>query len=682
MRAHSPDFTAERERFVEDLLTYMSLEDRLGQLVVMPQAPDPTIPGSERNDSLFFDNLRRGEISGVGGVASKSHADALQRIAIEETRLGIPLLFAGETGTGFETIMPTREAAAASWDSAAIESAEHAVAAEAREAGINWALAPRIDLSVRRDGGVSGTSAYLAQLGALARIRGLQGGGEEFEHTLLACLTLASATAGELLGALHGPRNSSGAELAVLRGVLREEHVASIAIDIDQRAMAGDAYHAGVSVEPLARLGSYPGIVLSEWAEFARLCGLHSTQPPFCGLSVDRLVAAIDAGRIEKRRIDIAVRAVLRAKLSLGLFRADFRPHQYAAENSVITKRRHRAAALDLARKSIVLLRNNPALLPLSVDSGELLVVGTCAGDRQLPLGDQEGTSASLIDGLEQRGIAFKYVPGLALRHDGSQARHMLEADRMAIGMAAGAARTAKTVLLVLGETKQLGEAHRLLLETLCAVTDRVALITLGSHPLDPVLDGRSLPCVLHAGQLGTMSGHAITQVLTGDFAPVGRLPHAFGKAGSPRLLPMGHGLGYGEFILSDLTLERGAHCLYASAELRNVSERAGTETVQLYACRSDGEGGPCDAELRGFVRLTLASGERERVNFEIGGAELGELGDDGKYDVAPGIYDIRVGLNAAHGHMSQVSVSPAMAEAMRTGRRFPSSGRADLRSA
>ncbi len=667
-----PVNAGERERFVDDLLAYMTPLEKAGQLVLLPDAPDPGQRRELHADGGFFDRLRAGLVCAVGGVESRAQADALQRIAIEESRLGIPLLFAAETGSGIDTIMPAPAAAAASWDSEAIEAAERAIAGEARAHGINWALGPDIRLladSAHSDyAQSSGAAGFLAGQIAAARVRGLQhrpDGAEDTDSALVACLGLTENT---------GRRNtgvSAAAEIAL--DAIRQGQVGSIAIDIASPSHAPERAAAPhPALDLLRRPGGYHGMLLSDWAEFAALAGQEPLAGGIHGLSPQRLVQAIRDGKIDQARVDDAVRRVLATKFDLGLFRSPFRQAPEAASEPAARPQPAREAALDLARKSIVLLRNDPPLLPLGGDSRDVLVVGAAAGDRALALGGRQGSAASLIDGLEQLGVPFKYVPGLALRHDGRVGDTLIDADRMAIGMACEAARRARTVIVVLGEAMQgarynaLGEAQRLLLSAIHAVNERIVLVTLGARPLNPAIAGQPLACVLHAGLLGTMSGHAIAQVLTGEYGPTGRLPAALEARDSARSLPFGYGRGYGDIACANFTLESGTDHLLAALELRNLGELAGTETIQLYVRRCDGAQAMATGELRGFARVELRAGERGSARFEIGGGQLARHAADGRFVIEEGRYEIQLGPNRVRLHGEEIEVSAGLAAAMR----------------
>jgi beta-glucosidase len=221
-------------------------------------------------------------------------------------------------------------------------------------------------------------------------------------------------------------------------------------------------------------------------------------------------------------------------------------------------------------------------------------------------------------------------------------------------------------VIVVLGEVEKRCEAERTLIEALQATNPNIVLVTLGSRPIDPVIRDARLPCVLHAGGLGSMSGKAIAEVLTGAFAPQGRLPLALlDNAGVG--LSFGHGLGYSDFGLGETTVELSHDRVVVSTVLHNVGRCVGTETVQVYLRRPRGRSRTA-SELADFQRVTLAAGENRRLTFEIGGSQLGRFERDGGFVIDTGVYEVAVGLSEARAHATRLSLPRAVAEAMGRG--------------
>ena len=642
MVRHPPDHAAERERFVEDLLAIMSVAEKAGQLVLLPI---PEAGGDSEGAPLRAEMLQ-GRVGGLLGSGPADQLAALQRLAVEETRLGIPLLMANVPGRGTSVTMPAPLALAATWSPHIVESAAQIVAGEARAHGMNWLMGPQVvltsDTETEELAESWGTSVHLARALAAATVRGLQFEGQDGDG-VLACLRTDAPGWIE-----RRDPDILTDKLRLVAGVLRESPPASIALGL----LAQTVHDRGETADGAPSIGgpaSFDGIDLAEWVAIGRAAGQEAGETPYQMLAVDSIVKAVGD----------AVRKVLGAKYDLGLFRADLRDIAPATDWSADHAR---TVALDTARHAIVLLRNDPALLPLDIASGEILVVGHAATDRALPTGGAHGDAANLLDGFDALGLAHSFVPGLAVRADARPAG-LLDADHMAIGMACNAARRVGTVIVTLGDCERVGEAEQTLLDSLHAVNPNIVLISLGSQPLDPDARGTKLPCVLHAGQLGTMSGHALAEVLTGEFAPRGRLPLPLTEKGQAGFT-LGHGLGYSDFGLGETAVELSHDRIIVSATLYNVGKREGTETVQLYV-RSPGQNGAQARRLADFQRVSLMAGETRTLLFEVGGNQLGHFRSDGSFVIEAGTYEIAVGLSDDRAHVSKITVSTTLARTM-----------------
>ncbi|MBX7458222.1 glycoside hydrolase family 3 C-terminal domain-containing protein [Qipengyuania sp. 1NDH17] len=654
-------FDPECERLVADLLAYMTPAEKAGQLA-MAQAPAPE---NREACDVLVEEIQQGRVGCIHSIADREQADFLQNIARDETRLGIPLLFPAHLGQGIDTILPSPLAAAASWDCDSVEAAEAVQAQEAEARGINWALGPKIGIAVTSapvGSQSSGSAIHLAASMAVARIRGLQGASSINQAHLLAQLDLSGATTRE---------DGRGADpvtlLRLVRAAIIGGNVASLNL-ADFSAL--ERLELAKALRMLNAPGTYDGIMLSQWGEIARAIGAEDTEILLEGVPFNDLVEGMAKGTVGMDIVNDAVARVLGAKFRHGLLRAALSAPMTRPARALPTPVHNREAALALARRCAVLLRNDPALLPLGIDSGELLLVGPAVADRQAPMPEGAGVAASVLDGLEQLGIPHRYVPGLALR-EGKHARGgLIAADSMAIGMANEAAKRAGTVVLVLenDERGMFGEAQDQLLAALVNATSRLVVVNIGPCPVDPWLAGKPLASHLHAGQLGVMSGHAIAELLVGEFAPCGKLPIAIGPVGKSPGLPFGHGLNYADFALTNLAIERGRDRLHAFVELRNVSVREGTEVVQLYLRRSGtSDGGERESrlELVDFQRLSLRGGQVETLVFDIGREELGRYTKDGSFLFEEGMAEIFVGLSSERGMLANVEIEADLARAI-----------------
>ncbi len=665
-------YDTECERLVADLLEYMTPEEKAGQLAMCSAPP---VDDREATDVLV-DDIQQGRVGCIHSIADRDQADFFQGIAREETRLGIPLLFPEHTGRGFDTVLPGPLAAAASWDPDSVEMAEAIIAQEAEARGINWALGPDVVLSRAPDHVTSlssGEDAHLAASMAIARIRGLQGAAPNSEANLPARMDLSGAV----------PRDSEGefdpvallrlASMAIVSG-----HVASLSID---GLSASRRREIGKALRVLDAPGGFDGIMLTHWQDIARAAGDDDVDVSRDGVPYNLLVKALRKGSVDRQTVDAAVARVLRTKFRHGLLGAALAAPRIKGSHVFPTPVHNREAALTLARRCPVLVRNDPPLLPLGIDSGDVLIVGPAASDRHSPMPDATGVAASVIDGLEQLGIPHRYVPGLALRENGSPIGGPIAADSMAIGMANEAAKRAGTVILVLANDEQgrFGEAQEQLLGALANTNPNLVLVNIGPRPVDPWIGRGPIASILHAGQLGMMSGHAIGELLAGEFAPCGKLPVTIPPSCKSPGLPFGHGLNYADFALTNLAIERGRDRLHAFVDLRNVSEREGTEVVQVYIRRTGSNGTEAPLELVDFQRLSLGGGQIETLVFDIGREELGRHAADGSFHVETGPVELFVGLSSQRGMTSMVEIGTDYARAIaHSGVHPPASGGPD----
>ena len=650
----------ECQRLIADLLAYMSPLEKAGQLSMRP-APEP----DDREDTeQIADEIRSGRIGSVSGIPTQQQAAYFQEVAQNESRLGIPLLFPAETGTGIDTIFPTPLAASASWDLESIEASEAVIAQEAGLRGINWSSGPEIILADAGEASPNscGQDTHLAARIAAARVRGLQRPDPRGSSSLLSSLDL-SATVGANAPGEFGQRAITALQIAIM--AIEDAQVGAIVLG---GMSAEERRSVDAAFQFLKGPGGFEGIFRSDWDDLVHELN-GSDSGGRVGVPTDLLVSALEGGKVSPERIDAMVSRVLRAKFRLGLLRAASTVDPMQQANALPTPIHNREVALDLARRSPVLLRNEPEILPLGIDSGDILIVGPAAADRTAPLAGRTGIAASILDGFEQLGIPHRYVSGLALRREATPVTDMIAADKMAIGMSIEAAKRAGTVVLVLapGETGELGEANEQLLYAMAAANPRMALVTLGSAPIDPRVSGKPLHCVIHSGRLGTMSGHAIAELLAGESAPSGKLPLDIRGADGTVLLPFGHGLTYADFALTGLSIDAGRDRIYATAQLRNTGDRDGVETVQLYVGRqlSEGDAGSQRRHLAGFQRVRLRPGEQETIMFEVGRKELGEHRPDGSFRVEPGIFDAFIGLGRERGMAGTIVLTDQMARAM-----------------
>jgi beta-glucosidase len=556
---------ARMEAFVDSLLARMTLAEKVGQLTQYAGEWDPTGP---RMTPAGDERIRRGEVGSFLSVFGAHATRRLQRIAVEESRLGIPLLFAQDVIHGFRTVFPVPLAEASSFDPQAVEEASRIAAAEAAAHGLHWTFAPMVD--VARDprwGRIvegAGEDPYLGAAMAAARVRGFQGRDLRSPDALAATAKHFAA-----YGAAEGGRDYNVADVSerTLREVyLPPFHAAACAGAATFMAgfneLGGVPMHASrfLLTDVLRGEWGFRGLVVSDWAgvqeliphgvaadraEAARL-GLSA------GVDVDMvsevyrkdLPPLVENGRVPAAALDEAVRRVLRLKYRLGLFDDPYVRSDTAREKAAVLTPAHRRVARRLAGESIVLLKNDGAALPLARDRvRRLAVIGPLAVDARSALGSWAGAgrpedAVTVLEGLRRAapGATVLHAPGVP---------DVRSTDRRGFAGAVRIARRADAVVLVVGETEDMsGEASsRASLDLPGAQRELVEAVRAASRgkPLVVVLmNGRPLalswlhervPAIVESWFLGVETGSAVADVLFGDVNPGGKQPVTFPRA-------------------------------------------------------------------------------------------------------------------------------------------------------
>jgi beta-glucosidase len=665
---------------VEALLKTMTLEEKVGQLCQY-------VPDEEE----WFDALPRGLVGSVLNGSGAERTNDIQRVLLSESKLKIPVLVGHDVIHGYKTIFPTPLAIASSWDPKLAELSARVAAREARAAGIRWTFAPMIDIA--RDprwGRVAegaGEDPYLGSLMAAAYVRGFQGdfGSES---------VLATAKHFVAYGAPEGGRDYGPVEISesTLREVYLPPYRAAVDAGVASIMSAFDSVN-GVPSTANRRLitgllrgeWKFRGFVDSDWTAVKELInhGIAATNEEAAikaisaGVDVDMvdaayqtLVTAVHEGRLQEFVINDAVRRVLRAKLAICLLDDPYTDESLPAK--VWLAKEHRDAARRVAQRSIVLLKNEGALLPLS-KSGTIAVFGELADSKVDMLGSWsgEGRGEDAISALE----GIRNVAG-----SGANILFAKESDD-------AIAKQADVLVAVLGETREIsGEAasrssldlpgtQEQFLEALVATGKPVVLVVMAGRPLSIAWAAAHVPAIVNAWQLGTEGGNALADVLFGDVNPSGKLPITVprtvgqvpiyyahlpsGRPASPDdkftnkyedlaigpLYPFGFGLSYTSFTYSNLRVNG----MTVSADVRNMGSRAGDEIVQFYIRDLVASVSRPVKELKRYRRVTLAPGETKRVEFTITPRDL-EFWSDRGWIAEPGTFRVWIAPDSAHG--------------------------------
>lgn len=637
----------EQERLVADLLAYMTLEEKLGQLAL-------SVPAPAEPDAAFDKAVAGGRIGGVAAIADRDRGQALQRIAVERSRLGIPLLLSPRQTEESNLSGYSPWAIAASWDCQILDRLGKDIAARAREIGCQRVCGPRILAPEEFDSAIAG-DLCAAEPRLLARliasmIRGIQSIEDDTSPPVLATLD-PGANAG---------RESDFAVLSVLRAAIREARVGAI---------DGPALPATLSkpadITDIASLAfAYPGIRFPECRRLIDRAGGER------GWTLEQAQRALDDGRLTMGAIDDAVRGVLAAKSAVGLIRDPFAVYRMQ-QTDPASKARGRQTGLELTRRAMVLLRNEGGLLPLRSDFEKILIVGP-----------PEGIATACADGLDNYGIACRTLPGLALRGQDDSYGEVSASDPLAIALTCDAARRADIVLLALDPTAfapkddglpGLNPSIMMLIEALAHAQPNIVAILGTETPMDLGKATPLLPGILLAWNNQEELPTALAEILTGDCAPTGRLPMAITSSETEACYPFGHGLGYSEIGYADFAVDQASDCIVARLTLRNFGPFEALETVQAYIRRP----GSIEAALTDFQRITLPPGETCHVEFRLGARQIGVIGADGRLNIAPGHYEIRVGKDTQRVFAQGIDISDQAARAINLGRALRTVGTA-----
>lgn len=679
---------------IDSLLARMTLEEKLGQLNLLPVfgrlTPEQT------------DMLRRGLIGGFLGYDGADATREAQRIAVEQSRLHIPLLLGHDVIHGYRTIFPIPLAEASTWDPEIAQATARSAGREARAAGLNWTFAPMVDIA--RDprwGRIaegSGEDPYLGSVLAAARVRG-------FQETILATAKHFTAYGGAEAGREYNTVDVSERGLREIYlppfKAAVDAGVASIMSAFNEIAGVPSSANPWLTNTLLRQEWGFNGFVVSDWTsiEELRAHGIAASRADAGRLAlaagidmdmvsriyVDSLPTLVQSGRVPMAEVDAAVRRILQAKQRLGLFED---PNRGVATTPPPLDRE---LARRVARESIVLLKNDGSLLPLGARARTIAVIGPLASDTAAPLGPwhargQAGDVVPVLTGIRERagsGTTILHAPGTGLTNG----------DTTGIAAAVALARRADVTILVLGEpdtmSGEAGSRSRLdlpgaqerLQQAVVATGKPVVLVLMNGRPLVLSWAAEHVPAILETWFLGIEAGHAIADVLFGDVNPSGRLPVTFPRSigqipiyydakntGRPAvegqhytskyldspntpLYPFGYGLSYTTFAYSDLQLRTArlapADTLVVTVTVTNTGARAGAEVVQLYVRDEVGSVTRPLRELKAFQRVDLAPGASRAVELRVPIQEVGVWGPTMKYAVEPGTFRVFVGASS-----------------------------------
>lgn len=699
------------QRKIDSLLNVMTLEEKVGQMVLFTSDWDVTGPTMK---SDYLDDIRTGKCGNIFNAHTTGFVKEIQRVAVEESRLGIPVMFGYDVVHGHRTVFPISLGESCSWDMEAVEKSARVSAEEAAASGLNWTYAPMVDISVDpRWGRVSegaGEDPYLGSRIAEARVRGFQGDDLSDPLTVLACVKHFAAYGAPMAGRDYNTVDMSERyfrefylppyEAAVDAGALS---VMTSFNELDGVPATANHY---LLQDLLRDEMGFEGFVVTDYTSINEM--VHhgyaaddrdaAKKAVLAGVDMDLqgelyykyLVGLVEDGEVHEKVIDDAVRRILEMKARLGLFDDPYLYCDAEREKEIVYSEANLEAARDVARKSMVLLKND-GTLPLQ--KGEkIAVIGELASSTRDLLGSWKAAGdwdfmKSIADAIKEcNGKAnVTYVKGCS--PDGE--------DRGGFAAALSAARKADKVVMVIGERWDWsGEAasraninipgvQSELLEKIAATGKPVAVVLLNGRPLDLSAESEVASAIVEAWYPGTMGAEAVTDVLFGEYNPSGKLsmtfPRSIGQVpifyyakntGRPiylpdpkykskyldcpndPLYPFGYGLSYTDFEYSDISLSssemRPGDTLTASVTVTNAGKLAGEEVVQLYIRDLVGSVTRPVKQLKGFEKISLAPGESREVTFEITNDMLSFYRQDMSFGSEPGDFLVFIGGSSA----------------------------------
>lgn len=725
------------------LLKEMTLDEKIGQMCqyVGPGhiKQNEKKAGQDSNDmgnidanafglksQAIIDKVRKGEIGSFLHVLSVDEANALQQVA-RQTRLKIPLLIGVDAihGNGLHagcTVYPTSIGMASTFNPDLLEKSGRETASEMRASGMHWAFNPNLD--VARDarwgriGETFGEDTYLVTRMGTSLILGLQGRNGVEPDRVLAC-------AKHLIGGGEPAGGINAAPMDMSEQKLREVFLPPFISAVRSKVFTVMAAHNELNGIPchgnfwllndlLRDEMGFKGFIVSDWMDIERMHSMHhylpSEEEAFrvsveAGIDMhmqgdkyfETILAAVRDGRIPEARIDKAVHKILEAKFLLGLFENPV--VDIPGTRSLIAPAGHRQTALEAARQSLILLKND-GLLPLEKGAYRKIFIAGPNADSQTILGDwampqpddnvitvYEGIRAACPDATID-SLCFSGVITNILPED--------------IEKAGRKAREADLNIVVIGENAQRYESkgrtcgencdrdnldfpglQQELLEKVYASGKPTVLVMLNGRPLSVVWANEHVPAVLEAWEPGMMGGQAIAEVLFGDVNPCGKLPvtvpynvgqiqtiynhkasqysRQFALTHTGPLFPFGYGLSYTSYQYGKPALSKNKirkdESVTISFKITNTGKMDGTEIVQLYIRDEYGSITRPVKELKGFQRISLKAGETKHVEFTITPDDLKFYTARKAWEVEPGDFTIMVGSSSADKDLQKLAL-------------------------
>ncbi|HEX8548927.1 MAG TPA: beta-glucosidase BglX [Cytophagaceae bacterium] len=697
---------------VDSLMKLMTLDEKIGQL---NQLSKGVATGPEGKKYDLDKEIQSGNVGSLLNLYGADSTYKYQKMVVEKTRLKIPMIFGHDVIHGARTGFPIPLAEAASWDLQAIELSARIAATESAAMGLHWTFAPMVDIC--RDprwGRImegAGEDPYLGSAIAKARVVGLQGQDLAANNTILACVKHFAG-----YGAVEAGREYNTTTISIRH--LRETILPPFKAAVE--AGAGSVMNAFNDVDGIPASGSkflvtdvlkkewgFKGYTVSDWnsigemvswgtskdaADAARQAMNAGSDMDMCGFAYrNHLKQLIKEGKVLQSQVDESVRRVLNMKFSLGLFEDPYRYSNPAREKETLYKKAHTDAAREVAKKSIVLLKNEKHILPISKKIKSILVVGEVANNKW----DMSSTWSGMVDSKHNvtilEGIKAKVDKTTKVYY--TQGADPKDEKILSLDSALVLAKKCEVIVMTIGERAWwVGENNSYagidirknelaLMNGLLKTGKPLVILLTNGRPIIMNEVAEKAPSILETWWLGSMAGHAIADVLFGDYNPSGKLPVTFPRVlgqiplyysqkntGRPAftmsngkydggiyrdvvntpLYPFGFGLSYTTFnydelkVISDST--KIGLPVTVTVKIKNTGKVSGEEVVQLYIRDMVASASQPIKVLKGFKKVPLAPNESTVVSFTLTPEDLSIWDREMVFRQEPGEFKVMVG--------------------------------------
>ncbi len=726
---HDPVDTSSIEEKITFLIDDMTLEEKIGQLVQYSGYEQLTGPGQKDSFTQIKHNrLKKGLVGSMLNVVSVEDTREAQTLVVENSRLGIPLLFGYDVIHGYKTMFPVPLAETASWDLEAVEASSRISAIESAAAGLHWTFAPMVDISRdARWGRIMegcGEDTYLCSVISQARVNGFQGKDLSANNTIAACAKHFAA-----YGFAEAGRDYNSADISyhTLQNVVLppfkacvDAGVATVMNSFNEIGGVPATADKHLQKEILKEDWGFEGFVISDWGSIAELINHGVAENKYqasllafsAGSDMDMegycyensLDSLLSNNLIKLEQIDESVRRILRVKYALGIMDDPYKYCNEDREKLLTLSNENLGVARDVARKSIVLLKNEKKLLPLATDIRSIALIGPFAKDKDVPLGNWRAqaianSAVSLYEGIENQISAntkLSYAKGTD-HSIGQRAFHAeMTINKTSVDDIDNAVRVAKNsdvVILTLGEDcyqtgegrsqteLTLSQAQLQLFDAVKKVNDNVIVVLMNGRPLVLTEFENNASTILETWHLGSESGNAIADIIFGKYNPSGKLPVCFpqnegqlplyysqkptGRGGAKPevfwshytdisnkpLFPFGYGLSYSEFEYSEISLSNPTmnegESIIAKITVKNTSDIPGDEVIQLYIHDVVGSISRPLKELKSFKKVFFKPQESKDIEFEITEEMLSFYTINNKWETESGNFELFIGTNS-----------------------------------